>query len=74
VHSEINAIAQAAKHGTRIDGATAYVTLSPCYNCFKALVNAGVTRIVFDEAYRIPLDAEMVRSCGVAVEQIGGAL
>jgi dCMP deaminase len=72
VHSEINAITQAAKHGVSIDGATAYVTLSPCYNCFKALVNAGITRIVFDEAYRIPLDVELIRSCGVAVEKVGG--
>ena len=72
VHAEANAIAQAAKHGVRINGATAYVTMSPCYNCFKALVNAGIVRIVYDEAYRIPLDPEMVRGCGVSLEQRGG--
>jgi dCMP deaminase len=72
VHSEINAIAQAAKHGVRINGATAYVTMSPCYNCFKALVNAGIVRIVYDEAYRIPLDIGMVLASGVSVEQRGG--
>ena len=52
VHSELNAIAQAAKRGVAINGATAYVTASPCWNCFKVLVNAGIKRIVFDEFYR----------------------
>jgi dCMP deaminase len=52
VHAEVNAVAQAAKHGVRIDKATAYVTASPCFNCFKTLVNAGITRIVYKEFYR----------------------
>lgn len=52
VHAEMNAVAQAAKRGVAIDGATAYVTASPCWPCFKVLVNAGVKRIVFGEFYR----------------------
>lgn len=70
VHSEVNAVSLAAKHGACIDGATAYVTLSPCYNCFKMLVNSGIKRVVFDEAYRIPLDPDMVSKCGVLYEHI----
>lgn len=54
VHAEANAVVQAAKNGVRIDGATAYVTASPCWNCFRLLVNAGVQRIVFGEFYRDP--------------------
>lgn len=54
VHAEANAVVQAAKNGVRIDGATAYVTASPCWNCFRLLVNAGVVRIVFGEFYRDP--------------------
>lgn len=65
IHAEVNAVAQAAKHGTCIEGATAYVTLSPCYNCFKMLVNAGITSIVFSEEYRLPLNPELVAGCGV---------
>lgn len=52
IHAEINAIIQAAKNGTAIDGAGIYVTASPCWSCFKAIANAGVKRIVFGEFYR----------------------
>lgn len=53
VHSEQNAIVQAAKHGTRIEGADLYVTASPCWSCFKQAVNVGVKRIVYGELYRL---------------------
>lgn len=52
IHAEINAIVQAARNGVRIEGAECYVTASPCWNCFKALANAGVKRIVYREFYR----------------------
>jgi dCMP deaminase len=52
VHAEANAIAQAARHGARVDGACIYVTASPCWNCFKLVANAGLARIVFGEFYR----------------------
>ncbi|MHA2091644.1 MAG: deoxycytidylate deaminase [Candidatus Kariarchaeaceae archaeon] len=52
VHAEANAIAQAAKHGISIDGATIYTTASPCWYCFKLLANAGLTRMCFSELYR----------------------
>ncbi len=41
IHAEANAIIQAARNGVMIDGATIYVTASPCWNCFKQLANAG---------------------------------
>ena len=52
VHAESNAIVQAAKNGVRIDGASIYVTASPCWSCFKQVANAGIRRIVFGEFYR----------------------
>lgn len=52
VHAELNAICQAAKHGAATDGATIYVTASPCWPCFKAIVNAGIKKIVYGEYYR----------------------
>jgi len=70
IHAETNAVSLAAKHGTCIDGATAYVTLSPCYNCFKMLVNSGIRNIVYDEEYRIPLDPDMVAKCEVGYERV----
>jgi len=52
VHAEANAVAQAAKNGISIDGATAYVTVSPCWTCFKLLANAGVRKIIYKDFYR----------------------
>jgi len=52
LHAEANAIIQAAKNGTRIDGAAIYVTASPCWSCFKTIANAGLQKIVFGEFYR----------------------
>lgn len=52
VHAETNAIAQAARNGVRVGGATLYVTASPCWGCFKLVVNAGCCRVVFLEFYR----------------------
>jgi dCMP deaminase len=52
VHAEMNAIAQAARNGHRVEGATIYVTHNPCWPCFKVLANAGITQIVFGEVYR----------------------
>lgn len=59
VHAEANAIVQAARNGVRIDGATIYVTASPCWGCFRLVANAGITRVVFGEAYR--LDEKVTR-------------
>ena len=69
IHAEANAILQAAKHGTAINGATLYVTASPCWPCFGLVVNAGITRIVFGEAYRAE-DPGPQRVIAVA-EQLG---
>jgi len=52
VHAEANAIVQAARNGVRTEGASIYVTASPCFACFKLIVNASITRIVFGEFYR----------------------
>jgi dCMP deaminase len=52
IHAEANAIIQAARNGVMIDGATNYVTASPCWHCFKQLANAGIVRICYGEFYR----------------------
>lgn len=52
VHAEMNAIAQAAYNGASIRNSTIYCTALPCWSCFKVLCNAGVSRIIYDEAYR----------------------
>lgn len=57
-HAEINAICQASRHGTILAGATAYVTNMPCTNCAKALIGAGIGRVVIFSGYHDTL-AEM---------------
>ena len=52
VHAEANALVQAARNGVRVEKASIYVTASPCFNCFKLIANAGVSRIIFGEFYR----------------------
>jgi len=52
IHAEANAVIQAARNGVRIEGASIYVTASPCWGCFKMIANAGLSRIVFGEFYR----------------------
>jgi dCMP deaminase len=52
IHAEANAIIQAAKNGVIIDGATIYVTASPCWSCFKMIGNSGIRRICYAEFYR----------------------
>ena len=69
LHAEQNAIIQAAKHGTNIDGATLYCTTMPCIICSKMLINAGIRRIVFEEGYSDQLAAEMIAESGVQVER-----
>ncbi len=53
IHAETNAIIQAALHGVSTKGSTCYVTHFPCINCTKVLINAGIVRLVYSEAYRI---------------------
>jgi dCMP deaminase len=65
IHAEMNAIIQAAKNGTAIVGSSIYVSASPCWNCFKAIANAGLTRIVFGEFYRDQRIFDMARTLGI---------
>jgi dCMP deaminase len=72
VHAEMNSILQAATHGVCIEGATCYCTLSPCWDCFKALVNGGIDRIVYSTEYRvIERQREFSQACGVLFEHHG---
>ena len=65
VHSEANAIIQAAKNGVRIDGAAIYVTASPCWFCFKLIVNAGLMKIIFGEMYRDERITKFAEDAGI---------
>jgi len=51
VHAEINAIAKAAEHGVSTKGATMYSTTVPCIECAKAILQAGITTVIYSEDY-----------------------
>jgi dCMP deaminase len=68
-HAEMNAICQAARHGAGLQGTTAYVTNMPCTTCAKALIAAGVERVVVFSGYRGTLAEQFFEASGVALEK-----
>lgn len=67
VHAEMNALLQCAFHGVTSAGASLYATDYPCLDCAKALVQAGVARIVFQSDYPDPNSAPVLDAAGVEV-------
>jgi dCMP deaminase len=70
VHAEANAIIQAAKHGTMINGADIYVTASPCWNCFKLIANSGIRRIFYHEFYRDERIIKIAKQAGIELKKV----
>ncbi len=68
VHAEQNAIAQAAKLGVSLDGATLYCTHQPCSICAKLIVNSGIRRVVYREGYPDPFTLEILSESGIQLE------
>ena len=71
VHAEANAILQAARHGVRIENADVYVTASPCWNCFKLIANAGLSRVIYGEFYRDERINQFAREAGIELVHLG---
>jgi dCMP deaminase len=70
IHAETNAIIQAALHGVSTKGATCYVTHLPCINCTKALINAGIVRLVYSIAYRTDENAmNFLKAANIEISQ-----
>ena len=69
IHAEQNAIIQAAKLGSSIDGATLYCTHQPCVICAKMIVNAGIARVVYEEGYPDEFAMNIFQEAGVLVER-----
>lgn len=63
VHAEVNAVAQAAKAGVRLEGATLYCNTFPCWNCFKVVVSAGIAEIVYDDEYSMLARDKIAEAC-----------
>lgn len=65
LHAEANAITKVARSSNSSDGATLYVTASPCMECSKLIIQAGIKRVVFSDLYRIQDGLELLRKAGI---------
>lgn len=70
LHAEANAISKVAKSGNSSQGATLYVTASPCIECSKLIIQAGITRVVYKDEYRLTDGVELLRKAGIEVEKV----
>ncbi|MBP5197059.1 MAG: dCMP deaminase family protein [Bacteroidaceae bacterium] len=67
LHAEANAITKIARSGNNSDGATLYVTDSPCIECAKLIIQSGIRRVVYDREYRLTDGVDLLRRAGIEV-------
>ncbi|KAA6323220.1 dCMP deaminase, partial [termite gut metagenome] len=65
LHAEANAITKIARSSNSSEGATLYVTASPCMECAKLIIQAGIIRIVYAEAYRLEDGIQLLQRAGI---------
>ena len=65
LHAEANAITKVAESNNSSKGATLYVTTSPCIECAKLIIQAGIKRIVFAELYRLTEGIDLLKRAGI---------
>lgn len=65
LHAEANAITKVARSNNSSDGSTLYVTASPCLECAKLIIQAGIRRVVFNELYRLSTGVDLLLRAGV---------
>lgn len=70
LHAEANAITKVAKSGNSSQGATLYVTASPCLECSKLIIQSGIKRVVYKDEYRLTDGVDLLRQAGVEVEKV----
>ncbi|MDR1554279.1 MAG: dCMP deaminase family protein [Prevotellaceae bacterium] len=70
LHAEANAITKVARSNNSSDGSTLYITSSPCLECAKLIIQAGIKRVVFSDNYRISDGIELLKRANIEVVQI----
>ena len=68
LHAEANAITKLARSSNNSDGSTLYVTASPCIECGKLIIQAGIKRVVYAEKYRLNDGIQLMERAGIKVE------
>jgi len=70
LHAEANAITKVAKSNNSSEGATLYVTASPCLECAKLIIQSGIKRVVYGEMYRIDDGIRLLQRAGIELKYI----
>lgn len=70
LHAETNALTKLAKSTQSSEGATIYITLMPCFDCAKLMIQSGITRVVYNEEYRDPTGVNLLTRAGIEVMQL----
>ena len=70
LHAEANAITKIARSSNSSDGATLYVTASPCLECSKLIIQAGIKRVIYSEHYRLEDGINLLKRAGIEVVYI----
>ena len=70
LHAEANAITKIARSNNNSEGATLYVTASPCIECAKLIIQAGIKRVVYGEKYRLTDGIDLLERAGIIVEYL----
>lgn len=65
LHAEANAITKIARSNNSSEGATMYVTASPCIECAKLIIQAGIKRVVYGEKYRLEEGLDLLKKAGI---------
>lgn len=71
LHAEANAITKVAKSSNSSDGATLYITSSPCIECAKLIIQAGIRRVVYAELYRLDDGIRLLKRADIDVVLLG---
>lgn len=70
LHAEANAITKVAKSNNSSQGSTLYITASPCIECAKLIIQAGIVRVVYCDSYHSPDGLTLLARAGIALTQI----
>ncbi len=70
LHAEANAISKVARSNNSSEGSTLYVTASPCLECSKLIIQAGIKRVVYNELYRITDGIDLLQRAGIECNYI----
>jgi len=70
LHAEANAITKVAKSNNSSEGSTLYITDSPCIECAKLIIQAGIKRVVYDRKYRITEGLDLLKRSGIELDEL----